>query len=215
MESFLFLLLIKFYKMSASVQIDHYILKAQPFAQPILNHLRALIHHACPDVEEKIKWSMPHFNYKGGPLVHMAAFKQHCAFGFWKAALMNDATLLENAKEEKAMGHMGKITSMADLPSDKKIINWIKAAMKLNDAGIKAAKVSAPKTALPTPDYLKAALKKRPEAEAVFNAFSPACKREYVEWITTAKTEATRNKRMEQAVAWMAEGKKRNWKYEK
>lgn len=201
--------------MSASLQIDQYILKAQPFAQPILHHLRALIHHACPEVEEKIKWSMPHFDYKGSPLVHMAAFKQHCAFGFWKAALMKDKSLLENAKQETAMGHLGKITSLKDLPPDKKIIAYIKEAMKLNEAGIKVQKIIKPKADIPLPDDFNLLLKKNKKATAVFQAFSPSCRREYLEWIVDAKAEATRIKRMTQAIEWMAEGKKRNWKYEK
>lgn len=201
--------------MSASLQIDQYILKAQPFAQPILHHLRALIHHACPEVEEKIKWSMPHFDYKGSPLVHMAAFKQHCAFGFWKAALMKDKSLLENAKQEAAMGHLGKITSLKDLPPDKKIIAYIKEAMKLNEAGIKVQKIIKPKADIPLPDDFNLLLKKNKKATAVFQAFSPSCRREYLEWIVDAKAEATRIKRMTQAIEWMAEGKKRNWKYEK
>lgn len=201
--------------MSASLQIDQYILKAQPFAQPILHHLRALIHHACPEVEEKIKWSMPHFDYKGSPLVHMAAFKQHCAFGFWKAALMKDKSLLENAKQEAAMGHLGKITSLKDLPPDKKIIAYIKEAMKLNEAGIKVQKIIKPKADIPLPDDFNLLLKKNKKAGAVFQAFSPSCRREYLEWIVDAKAEATRIKRMTQAIEWMAEGKKRNWKYKK
>lgn len=201
--------------MSASVQIDHYILKAQPFAQPILNHLRALIHHACPEVEERLKWSCPHFDYKGGPMANMAAFKQHCAFGFWKAALMKDKVLLENAKEEKAMGHLGRITSLKDLPSDKKIIAWIKEAMKLNDEGMKVPKKIIPKAEIKAPDYFIAALKKNKKAQQAYEAFSASCKREYLEWITEAKTEATKEKRMTQAIEWISEGKKRNWKYEK
>jgi hypothetical protein len=117
--------------------IDNYINAALPFAQPILKHLRALVHKACPDVEEKIKWSFPHFEYKG-PMCHMAAFKQHCAFGFWKAALMTDKTLIDKAATEEAMGHFGRITSLNDLPSDRKLNAYIKEAMALNEAGIKA-----------------------------------------------------------------------------
>jgi len=203
--------------MSTSVHVDNYILKAQPFAQPILNHLRALIHHACPDAEEKMKWSFPHFDYKGAPMVSIAGFKQHCAFGFWKAALMKDKSLLENAKEEKAMGHLGKITSLKDLPSDKKIIAWIKEAMKLNDEGIKIPKNKNPnsKQEIETPDYFKKELNKNLLAQDTFDSFSPSAKREYLEWITDAKTEPTRVKRIAQAIQWMSEGKKRNWKYEK
>lgn len=201
--------------MRENPQLDNYILNAQPFAQPILHHLRALVHHACPEVEEKMKWSMPHFDYKKAPLCGMAAFKQHCAFGFWKAALMKDRKLLENANDEKAMGHLGKITSLKDLPSDKKIIAWIKEAMVLNDKGIKVEKVAKEKPMIETPDYFLKELKKNKEALKKFNAFTQSCKREYLEWITDAKTEATRDKRMYQAIEWIGEGKKRNWKYEK
>jgi len=200
--------------MKTSTQIDAYILKSQPFAQPILNHVRALVHHACPDVVETMKWSMPHFDYKGA-MCYMAAFKQHCTFGFWKASLMKDAVLMQNAAKENSMGHLGRITSLKDLPSDKKIISYIKEAMKLNDAGIKVDRKLAVKKELIVPDYLMAALKKNLVAKDTFDAFSVSCKREYVDWIVDAKTEATRIKRMTQAIEWMQEGKKRNWKYEK
>lgn len=203
------------FPMKTSPIIDAYILKSQPFAQPILNHLRALVHHACPEVEEKMKWSIPHFDYKGEMMCGMAAFKQHCSFGFWKASLMKDKVLMENAASETAMGHLGKITSLKDLPSDKKIISWIKEAMKLNDLGVKVQKTAkAAKPEIKTPDYFLKELKKNPEAMDTFKNFSASCKREYLEWIVDAKSEATRNKRMMQAVEWMAEGKKRNWKYE-
>ncbi|MBL7766150.1 MAG: YdeI/OmpD-associated family protein [Chitinophagaceae bacterium] len=203
--------------MNTDKRIDAYILKSQPFAQPILHHLRALVHHACPEVEEKIKWSFPNFDYKGSPLCSMAAFKQHCAFGFWKAGLMKDKALQETAQKETAMGHLGRICTLEDLPSDKKILAWIKEAMKLNDAGI-----NLPKKAKPAPpqideipsDFLQA-LKKNKAAEKTFHAFSASCKREYLTWITEAKTEPTRLKRLTQAIEWMAEGKKRNWKYER
>lgn len=200
--------------MKTSTQIDAYILKAQPFAQPILNHLRALVHHACPDVVETMKWSMPHFDYKGA-MCHMASFKHHASFGFWKAPLMKDAVLMENAAKENSMGHLGRITSLKDLPSDKKIISYIKEAMKLNDAGVKVDRKLAVKKELVVPDYFMAALKKNLLAKETFDAFTVSCKREYVDWITDAKTEATRIKRMTQALEWMQEGKKRNWKYEK
>ena len=117
--------------------VDDYINAAQPFAQSILKHLRALVHKACPEVEEQIKWSFPHFEYKG-PMCHMAAFKQHGAFGFWKAALMSDKTLIDKAATEEAMGHFGRITSLNVLPSDRKLITYIKEAIALNEAGIKA-----------------------------------------------------------------------------
>ena len=137
-------------------EIDSYIAKSADFSKPILEHLRALVHKACPDVEERMKWSFPHFDYKGEMMCSMAAFKQHAVFGFWKAALMKDPILIKNAQSEVAMGHLGRITSVKDLPSDKKMIAWIKEAMLLNDKGIKLA--PKPKTIekkeLVLPDYL-------------------------------------------------------------
>jgi len=125
--------------MPTNPAIDQYISKVQPFAQPVLIHLRKLVHQACPTVEENIKWGMPSFEYKG-LMCGFAAFKQHCTFGFWKASLMSDPLLMENARAENAMGHLGRITSVKDLPSDKKILGYIKEAMKLNDEGIKVVK---------------------------------------------------------------------------
>jgi uncharacterized protein YdeI (YjbR/CyaY-like superfamily) len=197
-------------------RIDAYILKSADFAVPILIHLRELVNTACPDVEEKIKWGMPFFDYKEEGLCNMASFKQHCAFGFWKASLMKDKSLLENAKGETAMGHLGKITSLKDLPSDKKMISYIKEAMKLNEAGVKVVKVKpTEKSELDIPGYFTKALKTNKAAQKTFQAFSYSAKKEYVMWIVEAKTEETRNKRMEQALEWMAEGKQRNWKYMK
>ena len=198
-------------------RVDEYIKKSQPFAQPILKHIRALVHKACPDVQEKIKWSAPHFDYKDSPMCHMASFKQHCAFGFWKAALMKDADqLLETAKSEVAMGHMGRITSLKDLPSDKVLTAYIKEAMKLNDEGKTVQKKVLKETKeIETPDYLIAALKKNKEAKKTFDAFSNSNKKEYITWFEDAKTEATRLKRLNEGVEWMAEGKVRLWKYQK
>ena len=119
--------------------VDAYIAKVAAFAMPILNHIRELVHKTCPEVEEKMKWSFPHFDYKGEMMCSMAAFKQHAVFGFWKASLMKDPVLVETAKSEVAMGHLGRLTSVKDLPADKKIIAWIKEAMALNDKGIKLA----------------------------------------------------------------------------
>ncbi len=195
-------------------RIDAYIKKAAPFAQPILNHYRSLVHTACPEVEETMKWSFPHFDYKGEMMCSMAAFKQHCAFGFWKASLFKDPSLLEQAKGETAMGHLGRIESIDQLPSDKKILGWIKEAMKLNAAGVKVEKVKKPVKELIVPPYFSAALKKNKKAAAFFEASSPSCKREYVQWVDEAKTEATRNKRLEQSIEWLSESKQRNWKYQ-
>ena len=202
---------------SYNKSIDAYIAKSNDFAKPILNHLRELIHNACPDVEEKIKWSMPFFDYKGEMMCHMASFKQHCAFGFWKGSIMKDPVLRETAASEAAMGHLCRITSLKDLPPDKKIIAWIKEAMLLNDNGIKLPPKEKPGATkvLVVPDYFAKALSKNKKAKQMFDAFSPGKKKEYIVWITEAKTEDTRNKRMETAIEWIAEGKARNWKYEK
>ena len=197
--------------------IDTYIAKSAGFAKPILTHIRDLVHKACPDVEEKMKWSMPFFDYKGEMLCHMASFKQHAVMGFWKAPLMKDSILVENAKSETAMGHLGKISSLKDLPSDKKITAWIKKAMVLTDKGIKLSariKTTAQKELI-VPDYFVKALAKNKKAKQVFENFTPSHKKEYLQWITEAKTEETRNKRMETALEWIAEGKGRNWKYER
>jgi len=154
--------------------IDAYIAKAADFAKPILNHLRELVHATCPEAEEKMKWSFPHFDYKGEMMCSMAAFKQHAVFGFWKAALMKDPLLLETAKSEVAMGHLGRITSLKDLPADKKIIGWIKEAMALNEKGIKlpAKTKSTEKKEIMVPDYFEKVLAKSKKASATFNAFS-------------------------------------------
>lgn len=197
--------------------VDEYIAKRADFAKPILHHIRNLVHKACPDVEEKIKWGMPFFDYKGEMLCHIASFKQHAVMGFWKAALMKDPVLVENAKSETAMGHLGKITSIKDLPSDNKITAYIKEAMMLNDKGIKlpVKDKSTAKKELAVPDYFSKALAGNKKAKLVFENFAPSHRKEYILWITEAKTETTRNKRMETALEWIAEGKGRNWKYEK
>ncbi len=197
--------------------MDAYIAKSADFAKPILNHIRELVHKVCPEVEEKMKWSMPHFDYKGEMMCGMAAFKQHASFGFWKAALMKDPVLIESAKTEVAMGHLGKITSLKDLPSDKKLTAWIKEAMALNDKGIKLpAKAKATeKKELAVPDYFTKALAKNKKAQKVWDAFAYSHKKEYLQWITEAKIETTRESRMATALEWIAEGKGRNWKYEK
>ena len=195
-------------------RVDAYIAKSAPFAQPILNHLRELVHKGCPDIEETIKWSFASFDYKG-PLCSMAAFKEHCAFGFWKAALMKDADKMKD-NQQNAMGHAGKIKSLDDLPSDKILIGWIKEAVKLNDDGVKLPpRKNTEKKELVIPDYFIKALSNNKKASQAFENFSPSHKREYVQWITEAKTEETQNKRMITALEWISEGKGRNWKYER
>lgn len=195
-------------------RVDAYIAKSADFAKPILNHLRQLVHQACPDVEESIKWSFPNFDYKG-IFCSMAAFKEHCSFGFWKAALMKDAEKLKD-NQQSAMGHAGKIKSLKDLPADKILISWIKEAAKLNDDGIKLPpRKKTENIDLIIPDYFTKTLSKNKKALQAFEKFPPSHKKEYVQWITEAKTEDTRNRRMETALEWIAEGKGRNWKYER
>jgi uncharacterized protein YdeI (YjbR/CyaY-like superfamily) len=191
-------------------RVDAYIAKSAAFAQPILIHLRKQVHDNCADIAETIKWSMPNFEYKGGIFCNMAAFKAHCAFGFWLGDLLKI-----DAKAEKAMGDFGRITSVSKLPGDKEFARLFKAAMKLHDAGAKLPSRSNPKEKgeLVVPDCFAAAVKKNKKAQTVFEGFSTSKKREYVEWITEAKTEATRDKRLAQAVEWISEGKVRNWKY--
>jgi len=196
---------------STDPRIDSYIEKQAVFARPILIHLRELIHKGCPQVTETIKWSMPSFEYKG-ILCGFAAFKQHATFGFWKQSLMETDAF---PKTKTAMGSFGRITSLKDLPSDKVMIGLIHQAMELNEKGIKVPKKpAAAKKELVVPNELTAALSKNKKARAAFDAFSYSHKKEYVEWITEAKTEPTRNKRLATTVEWLAEGKSRNWKYE-
>lgn len=188
-------------------RVDAYIEKSATFARPILRHLREIVHAACPAAEETMKWSFPHFDYKG-MLCSMAAFSGHCAFGFWKGSLV-----LGDKAQRNAMGHLGRITSLDDLPSDATLKAYVKKAARLNDEGVKAPRVVRPRAPLRTPPEFLAAVKRNRKAHAAFVALSPSHKREYVEWIVEAKGEATRKRRMETAIAWMAEGKPRNWKY--
>jgi uncharacterized protein YdeI (YjbR/CyaY-like superfamily) len=191
-------------------RIDAYIGKSADFAKPILNHIRALVHAACPDVEETMKWSFPHFDYKGS-LCSMAAFKQHCSFGFWKAALIFD----KNPVQDEAMGQFGRISAISDLPNEKVLADHVRKAVQLNEAGIKLPAPVRPKEKkeLQIPDDLLGALKKSKKALAAFEGFSYSHKKEYVEWISEAKREETRKKRLAQAIEWMAQGNPRNWKY--
>ncbi len=194
-------------------RIDDYIAKSADFAKPILNHLRKLVHTACPDVEETLKWGFPHFLHQG-MLCSMAAFKHHCSFGFWKSALI----LKKEARlhEHDAMGQFGQITSLADLPADQEILGYIKEAARLNEAGIKLppkSRPKAPKELVVPADFLSA-LKRNKKAHTTFDRFTYSHKKEYVEWITEAKRPETRNQRLATAIAWMAEGKARHWKYQ-
>jgi uncharacterized protein YdeI (YjbR/CyaY-like superfamily) len=190
-------------------RVDAYIAAAAEFARPILEEIRKRVHAACPQVEETIKWGMPNFVHAGGILCGMAAFKQHASFGYWKHALvMGEA-------ERDGMGSYGKLASVGDLPPRARMQADLKRAMKLNEEGVKPERRKpASKPAPEVPGDLAAALDKDRAAKATFDGFPPSCKREYIDWIVEAKREETRAKRVAQAVEWMAEGKRRNWKYE-
>jgi len=192
-------------------RVDAYIEKSAEFAKPILKHIRKLVHSACPEVEEAIKWQFPTFNYKG-LLCSMAAFKAHCTFGFWKYKLLfpDDA----GCGERDGMGQFGKMTSLADLPKQSVLLAYIKQAVRLNDEGIKLPpRPKAKRKELVIPDYFSAAIKRNKKALATFEGFSYSHKKEYVQWITEAKREETRQQRLDTAVGWIAQGKARNWKY--
>lgn len=198
-------------------RIDAYLAKSADFAKPVLTHLRKLIHKTCPEVEETIKWGMPAFDYKG-PFIGFAAFKKHCTLMFWKGALMKDSGILTGKDSKAAMGNLGRITSIEDLPKDAVLVRWIKEAMKLNDEGVKFVRSEKPKHArkeyeMPA-EFLKE-LNKNKKAKSVFEGFAPSHKREYLEWICEAKTDVTRDRRIETAIEWLQEGKSRNWKYQK
>ncbi|GGI24092.1 YdeI/OmpD-associated family protein [Pedobacter mendelii] len=200
--------------MHTIVGVDQYIADSPEFAIPILEHLRNLVHRADARIEEKIKWSMPFFDFKG-TVCHFAAFKNHCAFGFWKASLMTDEYNIFKERKE-AMGWLGQIRSFNDLPEDDVLIAYVQQAIQLNEDGISlpAKKKSTQKT-LEIPEYFIDALQQDPSALAIFQNFSNSNKKEYVLWLEDAKTESTKLKRLETAVEWIAEGKTRMWKYKK
>ena len=199
--------------MSKSPVVDAYIAKSAEFVRPILTRVRAAMHKACPQIEETMKWSVPHFEYKG-VVASMAAFKQHASFGFWKQKLMDDPDGLFPAPGDSSMGGK-KFRSVADLPTDAVLIRYIKAAVALNEKGAKVPRPPKRKRPPPKPPAdLVAAFRKNAKAKATFDALSPSQQREYVEWLTEAKQEATRQKRLAMAIEWMAEGKARHWKYQ-
>lgn len=193
-------------------RIDAYIERSAEFAQPVLIHLRELVHKACPEVTETLKWSMPSFEFKG-ILCGFASFKNHCTFGFWKQSLMETNAFPKN---KTAMGSFGRLTSLKDLPSDKVMIGLIHQAIELNEKGVKVAKKPAAlKTELVVPDVLTKALSKDKKAKKTFDNFSYSHRKDYIEWIAEAKTEPTRDKRVATTIECLSEGKGRNWKYEK
>jgi uncharacterized protein YdeI (YjbR/CyaY-like superfamily) len=198
------------------LRVDAYIANAAGFARPILRHLRTLVRESCPEGTETIKWGMPSFEYNG-LLCGMGAFKRHCTFFIWKAAHLRDPHGILEKKERTAMGQFGQITVLGDLPADKYIKDFIRQAVILNEKEIRAPKKPAPdnKKLLIVPPAFKTALKKNKNALGVFERMSPGHKREYCEWIAEAMREETRQKRIATAIAWIAKGKGRNWKYER
>ncbi|HKI79807.1 MAG TPA: YdeI/OmpD-associated family protein [Ignavibacteriaceae bacterium] len=197
-------------------KVDAYIAKSQDFAKPILSFIRETVHKGCPGVEEKIKWSFPNFLYKGGILCNMGAFKEHCTFGFWRAAILQEKGLL-NPSDQQAMGQFGRITKISDLPSQTKLVKIVKEAARLNEPGIKSPikkKVTVRKQ-LEIPGYFRIKLNKNKKAKITFDKFSQSHKNEYIEWITEAKTETTRDKRITTSIDYLSNGKPLNWKYMK
>ena len=202
-------------------KVDAYIAKAKPFAQPILIHIRKVVHTACPQVQETIKWSRPFFEYKGVILCNISAFKEHCSFGFWGqeiGAILRKA----GAVKDGAMGSLSRITSVDTLPPEKQLFAWVHQAADFVDSGqytspiaARNRVVKASRPAPRTPPQFSIALRENKKAAAAFAAFSPSCKREYIEWIADAKRSETRDQRVKTAVEWIAEGKQRNWKYQK
>jgi uncharacterized protein YdeI (YjbR/CyaY-like superfamily) len=195
-------------------RVDAYIARSADFAKPILAHLRKVVHAGCPGVEETLKWGFPHFMYKG-ILCSMASFKGHCAFGFWKEALLRDRHKALARDVEPAMGQFGRIAAVSDLPAESLLLGLVKEAAALNDRGVKRPAGRKPERdrTLVVPDYFMDTLRTSKKALATFEGFSNSNRRDYVEWITGAKGEETRKRRLDTAVAWMAEGKVRNWKY--
>ncbi len=193
-------------------RIDAYIAKAAPFARPILEHLRALVHRAAPEIVETVKWGMPFF-VQGGNVCHMAAFKAHCGFGFWRGGLAGGT-----GKEGEAMGQFGRLTTLDDLPPERELVALVRAAVAANASGVKKpARPRAPRPEAEVPEDLARALRSRGNAAArkTFEGFAPSHRREYIEWIVEAKTEATRARRLATTLDWLAEGKSRNWRYER
>jgi len=197
-------------------KVDAYIAKSEDFAKPILEYLREIIHETCPDAEEDVKWGTPHYSYKSDHLCMMGGFKNHCSFSLYKAEFMTDKEITESVKAGKKFGYMDKLKTVAELPSKEVLVSLLKEAMTINEKGIKKEKaVSDKPKVIETPDYLTAVLNANNEAKVVWESKSDAYRKDYLVWIIDAKTEATRQKRIDQSLEWIAEGKGRFWQYEK
>jgi len=191
--------------------VDAYINKSKPFAKPILKHLRKIIHKACPKVTEDIKWGAPFYLYQDRILCATMAFKAHCAIVFWKSAL------IRKEMGQKAVGDLKslrRISLLEELPSERELLAYIKLAMHFNEPSTKLPPREKRSDPLKIPRELTYALRANPKAFKNFNSFTPSKKKDYIFWITGAKTEETRERRLEISVDWISEGKSRNWKYE-
>jgi len=199
-------------------RVDAYIERTAPFAQPILEHLRKLMHQACPHAMETIKWGMPFFVQQGVILAHLAAFKHHCAFGFW-GPQMKKILAADGWKASNAMGAFGRLTKLADLPAERAMLRFMAQAAELVESGERTQSIQRPKKAkkkpVIVPRELAAALKKNKMAAKAFADFSPSCKREYCLWIAAAKRRETKEKRLREAMAMIAQGKSHYWQYER
>lgn len=196
-------------------RVDEYITSAAPFARPILAHLRKLIHRACPDIEEGIKWNAPFFSHRGKILCFFAEFKAHVAFGFWHPQMKKIVAPSHRRKAGGGMGTFGRIATREDLPDDRALSRYLKAAMALNEAEAKKSPARKSRPALTAPPALAEALRRHPRAQASWLEFTPGARRDYIEWIFDAKRAETREQRLRTTLEWVAEGKRRNWKYEK
>jgi uncharacterized protein YdeI (YjbR/CyaY-like superfamily) len=196
--------------MKTDPRIDAYIARQADFARPILVYLRETVHDACPDCEETLKWSSPSFMYKGKILAGFAAFKAHATFGYWSGSQVLDAS----PEQQSAMGQFGRLTSLADLPSRATLVELTHKAMKLIDDGVKPIRNKTVKAPFSVPQDLRAAIDAVPAAKATFDGFPPSQQREYADWVGEAKRDETRARRLALSVEWLAQGKRRNWKYE-
>jgi len=191
-------------------RVDAYIAKSQPFARPILEKVRARVHAVLPEVEETMKWSMPTYTVGGKIVLITSAFKAHAALNFWRGQEIGDGS-----PKAGAMGQFGRLTSVEDLPPDTELDALIGEAAALAKTAPAPRKTKhEPKPAPEMHPDFASALAKADKAKSTFDNFPPSCRREYLEWISEAKRDETRNKRIATAVEWLAEGKRRNWKYE-
>ncbi|MHA4810003.1 YdeI/OmpD-associated family protein [Flavitalea flava] len=197
-------------------KVDDYISKSADFAKPILQYLRQLIHDTCPEVEEIMKWGIPHFDYNGDMMCILSAYKHHCSFSLFKAELMDDPKIKQSVESGKKMGFMDKIKTISDLPTKKVLTGYLKEAMALNEKGLKKPKpVKKESIEIEVPDFFLERLNKDPKAKKLFESKSPSFRKEYAKWLIDAKTDDTREKRVAQSLQWIAEGKGRFWQYEK